>query len=88
MECLVYRELVKRIEALEEQVARLTRNNETDWYDIKGLCEKYHLPINHIKSRKWRLENSFPTYQDGPYCRVAFKGSSVEKWIEEKLNRL
>jgi len=86
MECIVFNELVQRIENLEKEVALLRGKNQSDWYDVEGVCKMYHLPIHNVKSRKWRLEHNFPVFQDSPCCRVAFKGSMVEKWIDEHLN--
>ena len=86
MECIVFRDIVKRLEELEKKVALLSGKNQSDWYDVEGVCKKYHLPIHNVKSRKWRLEHNFPVFQDSPCCRVAFKGSMVEKWIDEHLN--
>lgn len=57
---------------------------DTGWYNIDEVCRKYLLPKNNIKSRKWRIENGFPTHQDGAYTSVRFNASEVEEWLSKK----
>lgn len=56
---------------------------DTGWYSLDEVCEKYKLPKNSVKSRKWRLEVGFPTHQDGAYSKVRFNASEVEEWISK-----
>ena len=84
MECFVFDQLVKRIETLEREVEQLKNEyNPSSWLDLEELCKRYPIPIHLVKSRQWRLENSFPTYQVGPYCRVFFYATEVEEWLKE-----
>lgn len=78
-------ELLQRVAALEKKVAMLEGQPDSDWYDIDEICVKYRLPKNNIKSRKWRLQNDFPTYQDSAYSRVSFRGKEVEQWMNDRL---
>lgn len=84
---VVDEELLERVAALEAEVARLKQKEDSDWYDVDGICLKYHLPKNNVKNRQWRLENDFPTYQDSPYSTMSFRGSEVEQWMAERLKR-
>lgn len=85
MECVIFNELIKRIEVLEEEIKTLKGENQSAWMDLDEVCKRYHLPKHNLKDRKWRLENHFPTYQDGPYCSLFFHSRSVEEWINEHL---
>lgn len=66
------------LEKVEENVV------DTGWYGIDEVCKKYRLPKNNVKSRKWRIENGFPTHQDGAYTSVRFNASEVEEWISNR----
>jgi hypothetical protein len=81
------KEIMHRLQALEAEVASLKKENKSDWYDVNGICQEYHLPIHNVKDRQWRLRNKFPVYQDSVCCRVAFKGAEVELWMKENMNK-
>lgn len=81
-----YEDLIRRIQLLEDEVAKMKQTKESDWYDVHSICEKYHLPLHNIKDRQWRLRNKFPSYQDSVCCKVAFKGTEVEEWMKENIS--
>ena len=80
-------EILNRLEMLEKEIASMKKETKSDWYTVAGLCKQYHLPRHNIKDRQWRLRNHFPCYQDSVCCRVAFKGSEVEKWMEDNMKK-
>lgn len=54
----------------------------SDWMDVDEVCKRYHLVKNNVKNRQWRLQNNFPTHQDGgAYSKVTFHSKEVEEWL-------
>ena len=51
--------------------------------DIDGICRRFHLAKNNVKSYKWRVAVGFPTHQESLHTRVRFIPSEVEAWIRE-----
>ena len=54
----------------------------SDWMGVDEVCERYRLAKNNVKSRQWRMNNGFPTHQDGgAYSKVTFHSKEVEEWL-------
>ena len=51
-------ELLERFAALEAEVAKLKGQADKDWYDLNGVCAKFRLSKDKVKSRQWGLQNN------------------------------
>ena len=51
-------ELLERFAALEAEVAKLKGQADKDWHDLNGVCAKFRLSKDKVKSRQWRLQNN------------------------------
>ena len=58
---------------------------DTDWLTVDEVANKFKLPKNNIKDRKWRIENDFPykgfDENKGTYHKVIFNSKDVEDWV-------
>lgn len=58
---------------------------DTEWLTTPQVANKYKLPKNNIKARKWRIAHDFPYkgYDEikGAHNHVTFKSTDVENWI-------
>ena len=74
------------IQASEASAPGIVEENvrDTGWYSVDEVCRKYKLPKDKIKSRKWRIDNGFPTHQEGAYSSVRFNATEVEKWLKKR----
>lgn len=59
--------------------------SSSTWVNVDTLCGIFEcLSKNNVKNRKWRQENGFPCYQDGPCAKVSFNTEEVRAWIEQR----
>ena len=69
-------------EPIEEVAPKQESDKDTGWYTVDEVCEKYKLPKNNVKDRKWREKVGFPTHQSGgAYSCVRFNAKEVEEWL-------
>lgn len=64
-------------------------NNNTvqqrEWFTLSEICDYFHLPMNNVKSKKWRDTNKFPYHQtSGIYGSISYCRSEVEDWLNAK----
>ncbi len=65
--------------------AGIKQSSPTTWVNGETLCQIYKcLAYNNVKNRKWRLDNDFPCYQEGPFSRVTYNTQEVEEWINQR----
>ena len=68
---------------VEEMRATAEPAFDNEPLDIDGVCHRFHLAKNNVKSYKWRVAVGFPTQQDSMHSRVRFIPSEVEEWLRE-----
>ena len=57
---------------------------ERQWLTLDEVCDEFRLSKNNIKSRQWRINNSFPTGNTEPYGKLVFSRSDVMAWMNAK----
>ena len=61
------------------------QTNESCWCDIDELCRRHpELRKSNVVSRKWRLDNGFPS-KGGYKCRQMYYEPDVIEWIDRHL---
>ena len=61
-------------------------SSSSTWVNVDTLCKIFGcLSRNNVKNRKWRQENEFPCYQDGPCAKVSFNTEEVRAWIDLRI---
>ena len=61
-------------------------SSSSTWVNVDTLCGIFEcLSKNNVKNRKWRQENGFPCYQDGPCAKVSFNTEEVRAWIDQRI---
>lgn len=55
-----------------------------EYMDCKEVCKVFPmLAYNNVKSRQWRLQNTFPTIQlGGRKSHVKFSYTDVKEWVD------
>ena len=58
--------------------------SSSTWVNGETLCNIFRcLSYNNVKNRKWRLDNRFPCFQDGPCAQVSYNTEDVKAWIDQ-----
>ena len=58
--------------------------SSSTWVNGDTLCKIFRcLSYNNVKNRKWRLDNRFPCFQDGPCAQVSYNTEDVKAWIDQ-----
>lgn len=61
------------------------QTDESYWCDVNELCRRHpELSKSNVVSRKWRLENGFPS-KSGYKCRQMYYEPDVIEWINGHL---
>lgn len=68
----------------QKQPTTQEKSFQKEWLTLDEVTEKYNLPKNNIKSRKWREEHGFPSGNAEPYGKLNFSTTAVEKWLSER----
>jgi hypothetical protein len=82
--------LLDNVEVTEPTTAaKETDNNniaqQREWFTLSEICDYFHLPMNNVKSKKWRDTNKFPYHQtSGIYGSISYCRSEVEDWLNGK----
>lgn len=65
--------------------SKIEQENETSWCDVNELCRRHpELRKSNVVSRKWRIENGFPS-KGGYKCRQMYYDPDVIEWINQHL---
>ncbi len=74
----------RKVQSQNSDVER-KQSTPATWVNGETLCKIYKcLSYNNVKNRKWRLQNNFPYYQDGPFSQVTYNTQDVEDWIDQR----
>lgn len=71
-------------EPIEKVATKQEPEKDTGWYTTKQVSEKYKIPYNNVKDRKWREKVGFPVHQEGgAYSSVRFNATEIEEWLSK-----
>ena len=60
--------------------------SSSTWVNGETLCKIFRcLSFNNVKNRKWRIDNRFPCFQDGPCAQVSYNTEEVKAWIDQRI---
>lgn len=93
-DCDIIKETTQKVKIAREQILNTitapvtiieeAKSSLSDWMDIDGVCREFKLSRNNIKSREWRENNNFPSYQTSIGSKVTFNRKEVEEWIKSR----
>ena len=93
-DCDTIKETTQKVKIAREQILNTitapvtiieeAKSSSSDWMDIDGVCREFKLSRNNIKSREWRENNNFPSYQTSIGSKVTFNRKEVEEWIKSR----
>jgi hypothetical protein len=93
-DCDIIKETTQKVKIAREQILNTitapvtiieeAKSSSSDWMDIDGVCREFKLSRNNIKSREWRENNNFPSYQTSIGSKVTFNRKEVEEWIKSR----